>query len=256
MFPGQRIDAIKKMLKEQKSIDIVTLCDTLQVSDVTVRKYLDKLEKEGFLTKMHGGAMLADNMEDEADNDSTIEEQDEKEQIADLAVTIIEDNDSIFLGPGTTCYLLSKRLKNIKNLTVVTNNVNALEELAPYVKNLYFIGGEIVYDNGIMYSHGPKALAHLEGMFVKKAFITVTGIDFKAGLTMNQTLLLEIIKKINSISKKVIILADYSKFDRIGLHQIAAIDEYDCYVSNEKLDNKYKEYFFDKNIKILTSYDI
>ena len=65
MFPAQRIALLKKIVSEQKSVDVATLCSHLQVSDVTVRKYLDKLEQEGFLIKMHGGAMLAENEADE-----------------------------------------------------------------------------------------------------------------------------------------------------------------------------------------------
>ena len=58
VFPAQRIASLKQIVREQKTVDIATLCSALNVSDVTVRKYLDQLEQEGFLKKLHGGAML------------------------------------------------------------------------------------------------------------------------------------------------------------------------------------------------------
>jgi DeoR/GlpR family transcriptional regulator of sugar metabolism len=258
MFPAQRIAILKRILQEKKSVDISTLSAALEVSDVTVRKYLDKLEEEGFLTKMHGGAILKEdfNEPEEAEDAESIDGFDAKEQIAILAGSLIDDGDSIFLGPGTTCYLLAKRLAKSKNVTVVTNNVNALEVMAPIVRNLYFIGGEIVYDNGLMYTYGQKALSQLEGMFVQKAFISVEGVDLKAGLTINDIGVLDIIKKVDMISKSLIVLADHNKFNKIGLHHVAPIDQYKIYVSNENVNDKYKEYFFVNDIKILTAYDI
>jgi DeoR family fructose operon transcriptional repressor len=258
MFPAQRIEVLKRILQEKKSVDISTLSVALEVSDVTVRKYLDKLEEEGFLTKMHGGAILKEdyNEPDDTDELELINGYDAKDQIATLVGSLIDDGDSIFLGPGTTCYLLAKRLIKTRNVTLVTNNVNALEIMAPYVKNLCFIGGEIVYKDGLMYTYGQKALSQLDGMFVQKAFISVEGVDLKAGLTVNDINTQEIFKKVESISKTVIIMADHNKFNKVGLHHFAPLDRFKIYVTSEKVDDKYKEYFFINDIKILTAYNI
>ena len=258
MFPAQRIEFLKRIIREKKSVDISTLTAALEVSDVTVRKYLDKLEQEGFLKKMHGGAILAEEfsaVEESEDND-LFEGLNDKEHIAELAVTLIEDGDSIFLGPGITCNLLAKKIHKLKNITVVTNNVNSLEYLAPYVRNLYFIGGEINFRDGLMFSYGQKALAQLDGMFVQKAFISVDGVDIRAGITINDIGLLDIIKKIEDLAQKMIVLADYHKFNKVGLHHVMPIEKIKIYVSNEKLEDKYKKYLFENDIKILTFYEI
>ncbi|MDD5017446.1 MAG: DeoR/GlpR family DNA-binding transcription regulator [Eubacteriales bacterium] len=254
MFQGQRIEVLKSILQEKKSVDISTLTSALSVSDVTVRKYLDILEREGFLKKMHGGAILIEDTD--RDDDESIAELNAKENIAELALTMIEDGDSIFLGPGTSCYLLAKKLHLLKNITVVTNNVNVLEIIAPVVRNLYFIGGEIVCRDGLLYSYGQKALTQLEGMFVQKAFITVEGVDLFAGLTINDIGILDIILKVEAISRKLIIMADHNKFNKIGLHHVMPIDKIKIYISNERLDENYKKFFYENDIKILTSYDI
>lgn len=259
MFPAQRIEVLKRALREQKSIDIASLCNLLQVSDVTVRKYLDKLESEGFLIKLHGGAMLAENSVEPEKNEQSallLEDQEEKALIARLAKKMINDGDNIFIGPGSTCLSIAKEISDFKNLSVVTNNVNVLEVLAGGIKNLQFIGGEVAYNNSFMYTYGQKANTHLEGIFVQKAFISVHGIDLMAGLTTNDNEMLGIYNKINKISKQIIILADHKKFNKVCLHQIGKIEDYSVFISNEKLDPVYKKFFYDNNIKILTSYDL
>jgi len=259
VFPAQRIEVLKRALREQKTVDIATLSNLLQVSDVTVRKYLDKLESEGFLVKFHGGAMLAEDPDqagDAADGSLVSEDENEGVQIARLAKTMIDDGDSVFIGPGSTCFYIAREIAEYKNLTVVTNNVRVLELLAPHIKNLQFIGGEVAYNDGFLYTYGQKTNAHLEGMYVQKAFLSVHGVDMMAGLTTNDYELLDIYKKIDKIAKRVVILADHKKFNKVCLHQIAKIEYYDVYISNEKLDSVYKKYFFENNIKILTSYDL
>lgn len=255
MFPEQRLHTLKKIVEEKKSVDIATLCKELGVSDVTVRKYLDKLEEEGFLKKLHGGAMLVQQEEETLDADGydlTLE----KEHMAELAVTLIEEGDSIYLAHGSSCYALSKQLHKFGNLSVITNNANAMAELALHVRRLYFLGGEVMAQDGLIYSYGKKALAQLEGTFVQKAFISVSGIDLMAGVTVNDLEQMEIINAVMRMSKEVIVIADSSKFNKVGLHRVCHISDIKIYISDKKLEDKYKEYFFNNDIKILTAYDI
>ena len=260
VFPAQRIATLKQIVREQKTVDIATLCSALNVSDVTVRKYLDQLEKEGFLKKLHGGAMLLETESDVLfdtmpDGDESLEKED-IEQIATLAASLIEEGDSIFIGQGSLCLALAKKLRTINNLTVITNNINAVPDIAANVRKLFFIGGEVLVQNGNLYSCGTKAIQQLDDIFVQKAFIGVDGIDTAVGVTVNDFELYEIINKIVDISRQVVVLAEHTQYDKIGLHKIADLDQFKIYVSDKKLDEKYKQYFFERDIKILTSYNI
>lgn len=255
MFPEQRLITLKKIVREKKSVNVATLCKELGVSDVTVRKYLDKLEDEGFLKKLHGGAVLIEQSANSFEMDQ-IDLQDEKEHMAESAVALVEEGDSIFIGQGTSCYYLAKKLEKFNNLSVITNNVNAMSEMASFVRRLYFMGGEIISEGGCIYSHGKKALAQLNDVFVQKAFISVSGVDIMAGITVNDLETMEIIERILEISREVIVVADSGKFNKIGLHRVCPISDIKCYVSDKKLDEKYKKYFFENDIKIITAYDI
>ena len=260
MFSAQRIALLKKILSEQKSVDIATLCSHLEVSDVTVRKYLDQLEQEGFLIKLHGGAMLAGTetgADEEAYSQSmSIPHMKEKEHIAEIAATLVEDGDNIFLGSGTTCMFLAKKLYQKHNITVLTNNINALSYLSPYVKKLCILGGDVAGSNGLMYTYGTPVMSQLERIYVSKAFFGAGGVDLNAGVTVNDMDVSLIMEKVSTVSAKRIILADSSKFNRIDLYRVNVLDQFDIYVTDSKLDNKYKSYFFDHDIKLITSFDI
>ncbi|HEX2945210.1 MAG TPA: DeoR/GlpR family DNA-binding transcription regulator [Clostridia bacterium] len=253
MFAAQRMKTIQDFLIKNKSADITTLSNLLDVSDVTVRKDLEKLEEEGFLIKNHGGAVLVEGSIPD-DSGLSIENYSEKEQIADLANTLIEDGDIIFLGPGSTCYLFSKKLKGKNNITVVTNNINAINELYSNVKEIISLGGEIANNNGMLYTTGYFASEYLKGIYVNKAILGVNGVDFKTGFTVNDMSLCNLLKKVPTLSRQIYYLADHTKFDRIGFYQIGPIDSPDCVVSNERLSDAYKQYFYEKDIKILTTF--
>lgn len=256
MFAAQRIKVIKEIMIKNKSVDIATLTNILNVSDVTVRKDLDTLEKERFLVKNHGGAVIVDSDEQVLKKDFIIENCMEKEQIANLAYTLVEDGDTIFLGYGSTCYIFAKSLKEKKNITVVTTNVNALNELLPNVSKTILIGGEITYRDGMMFSAGELTAENLKGIFVNKSFMSVDAVDLMAGFTVNDVSNLSVLKLIPKLSKQVIFLADHSKFDKIGFYQIAPIGLPNCIVSNDKMNDKYKQFFYEKNIKVLTAFNL
>jgi DeoR/GlpR family transcriptional regulator of sugar metabolism len=261
MFSAMRIFKLKEILLQQKTVGVLTLQEELQVSDVTIRKYLNKLEEEGFIKKFHGGAMLVekDPSGEVSEALSPLDINSDPiviKQIAKLAATLVEENDAIFIGPGGMGVALAKELSNFKNLSVLTNNINAVPFIKPKSRNLYCIGGEISSMENYFFSCGNKTLAQLEGIFIHKAFYSVDGIDLMAGITVNNPDLFEFLNKINSNARKLIVMAEHQKFDKIGMHRLNSFTANSTFVSDKKLADKYKKFFFDNNIKVLTSYDI
>ena len=255
MFPAQRIEMIKNILRQQKSADISTLTSMLGVSNVTIRKYLDQLEEEGFLTKVHGGAILAETNETSDSSETDIFDQTNR-QIADLAAQLIEDNETVFLGPGNACCHLASCLLEKKNITIVTNSIPAAEILGPYIDNIFFLGGKIVHNSDAFFTIGPTLIQELENIFVSKAFFTPSGIDSFAGITIDNPLLLPLYQTLDKISKQTVILADASHFDKIALNRLSEITHYSTYVTGSDVSEDYKTFFFNHNIKLLTAYDI
>ncbi|HBE78459.1 MAG TPA: DeoR/GlpR transcriptional regulator [Firmicutes bacterium] len=257
MFAIERLNQIKQILYEQKHIDVTTLSELLSVSEVTIRRDLDKLEKEGFLTKSYGGAVLnQENMADDIDIED-IEDKylKDKKFIASIACQIINNDEAVFLGAGSTCMQIAKNLKNMKRLTVVTNDIAIVSELMTHTGIKVIISGGEVFSPATTVG-GQMAEQFIKSLFINKAFISIQGVDMERGFTtydMNEALLY---KAVISISKETIIVADHSKFNKVTFSQIAQLNEVDKVISDKDVDDKYKKYFFENNIKIYTTYQI
>jgi len=257
MFAAERLAKVREVLLEYKHVDISTLSSILSVSEATIRRDLEKLEDEGFLTKTHGGAMINDDADQEVQlsfvDDPYI---DEKIQIGIVASQMISNGDVIFLGNGNTCQQISKHIKDKKELTVVTNNINIIIELHGCTNiNLIVLGGNIQSFGTSISTSGQFSKKMLEGIFVNKAFFTVNGISMKHGYTLCSAELAEIYSIILKNADESIIVVDYSKFDKRAFVQLGNIDLVKKVVTNAQLSLEYKKFFFETNIQLFTAFN-
>jgi len=257
MFALERVKKIKEILLEYKHVDINTLCSLLSVSIATVRRDLDKLEEEGFLIKTHGGAILNDTGESEVQlcnfDDPFIEE---KVQIGIIASEMVENNDIIFIGSGNTCLQIAKSIKDKRNVTVVTNNINIVLELASCRNtNVIMPGGDLEVVDNCLGMVGQYTLNNIEKMFINKSFITVDGISLEYGYTVNSREQAALCRLLISNSNETVLVANYSKFGKRAFTQIGPIDLFKKVITNVQLANEYKEYYFDNGIKLFTTYE-
>lgn len=257
MFAAERIKKIKEILLEYKHVDINTLCSLLSVSIATVRRDLDKLEEEGFLKKAHGGVIINETNEFEVQlNNFADPFLEEKVQIGAIAAEMIDHNDIVFLGCGSTCLQIAKHIKEKRNVTVVTNNINIILELA-YCKNTKVImpGGDLEVVDSNMGMVGEYALVNISKMYINKTFISVDGVSLENGYTVNSRDQAILYKLLLENSNDTIVVADYSKFGKRAFTQIGPITKFKKVVTNMQLDTGYKEFFFDKGIKLFTTFD-
>lgn len=257
MFLAQRLEKIKQLLFEHKTIDVTSLSQSLDVSEVTIRKDLDKLEKMGFLKKYRGGAILE---EDQSGVffETRGEDLDLKAECVQPAVQMVEESDKIFISSGSTCGVFANRLRarNIGNITVITNSFVVARELYGNVKSLYFLGGEVHDRNTFLYSIDANYSDSSMNFFVNKAFVSVDGVDLKAGYTVNDMREIPLLKHLATAATKIIVIVDSSKFGKIGMHRIADLS-FAQYIATDKLvDDMYKMFFFERNIKLLTEYSL
>ncbi|MCY6483235.1 DeoR/GlpR family DNA-binding transcription regulator [Clostridium aestuarii] len=175
---------------------------------------------------------------------------DQKEKIVETAYKTIQKGESIFIGSGTTCYLLAQRIKKEDEISVVTNNISILDLLLPNCKNVILIGGEVICQNGIKFTLGKKTSNTFEGIYVNRAFTSVTGVDLNAGLTVTKEFSAYIYRGISDITNNWTLMIDDSKYNKIGLVYVASLDSPDCIITN-KIDKQYKEIFDKKEKRLL-----
>ena len=260
MFKAARLTKIKEVILDRGQVDVNTLSSLLNVSDVTVRSDLEQLEKEKFIHRTHGGAVLNEDFVKQQNFQENLlsirlEYDKKKESIGQIASELVCDDEWIFIGQGTTCYYIARELVKRDKLNVLTNNLYAAAVLAQNQNaNIIVTGGNMVHSH--LYLSGDMFLRSLDNIFVSKAFMGVAAVDFKGGYTVNYSSELNVYNKISSVSKELIIVADSTKFDETSFLSLGPLTMPDIVITNDDIPDAYKEYFFNNGVKIFTSYQI
>ena len=148
MLQITRHERIKSLLLENKIVNVSSLSTLLRVSEETIRRDLSILEKEGFLEKIHGGAVISNRVQTFADNTmlKNIFKKN-KQIIAKRARKLINEGDSIYLDSSTTSLQLCEEIKEMR-LTILTNSIDILSYLSKYENiNLVSTGGQLIHQN-------------------------------------------------------------------------------------------------------------
>lgn len=257
MFASERIRITKGILLDKKHINVSDLSSLLKVSEVTIRRDLEKLEGENFLTRTHGGAVLNETIPS-SDRECQSVEFDpyyqEREEISDIAAHMIDDNDVIILSPGLTNISIAKKLINKKNLTVLTNDLNIASELST-VSGIKVIipGGDL--DVASMSVLGKLTEENIRSFYVSKAFIEVDGVSFERGYTISGLDKSSVIKEMLEITKERIIVCPHTCFDNIAFSQIGPLDLAQKIITNPLISDAYKKYYFESSVQLFTAFN-
>jgi len=254
MFAIERQNKIKEILFKDKRVDVSRLSELFDVTEVTIRRDLDKLEQEGFLIKTYGGAVLnEDLLQKSIPEEAEDEVNEDKKMIGKIAAQMIENGEAVFIGPGTTCLEIAKKIKD-KKITVVTNDLIIALELKdnPGVK-VIVTGGDLIQSTSMLV--GRFAHQALDGIYINKAFIGVKGVNFDSGYTLDRYEEAMFIQEVAKISKEIIIVADHTKFYKTAFARLGELTMAKKLVTNKEISSEYKSYFFEHAIKLYTTYE-
>lgn len=131
MLALERRNLILEKLQEDKKVVVSSLSRQFGVSEETIRRDLEKLEADGFAIKSYGGAVLNENSNiDMPFGIRKNKNVSAKQKIAELTAKLVDDDDQIMLDASTTAVFIARALKQKARLTVVTNSIEVLLELA------------------------------------------------------------------------------------------------------------------------------
>lgn len=241
MYAIQRLESILKLLNEKGTVQVNELVKLLNVSDVTIRKDLNKLQKDGLIIKAHGGAVLNRDISTIASVNSPKESvwSNKIDRIAQFASSYIQDGDTLFLGSGLTCTAFATYLVNFKDLSIITNNVEAIQYLRGKCKTTILIGGEIIFHKNHSFTTSTQINEYLRSYNINKAITSCTGIDLKVGISVSTEDSKNIISAVLKVANSWYLLSDQSKFNIISPYKIADIEQPECIIT-DNLDPKYK----------------
>ncbi len=210
---NERQQAIINKLIEQKEVGVNDLADMLGVSGVTIRQDLTTLEEQGFIKRVHGGAVL-----NNADDISTrlIFNYDKKRRIACKAAEFVNEGETILIEAGSTCALLAKEAAKKRGVTIITANIFIARELREnYDTPVILLGG--LYQHQSESLVGKLAKLCLDHVNFHKAFIGVDGFTREVGFTGKDMMRAEMNTYIAQKSPRLFVLTDSTKFGKMEL---------------------------------------
>ncbi|MFI2743756.1 DeoR/GlpR family DNA-binding transcription regulator [Zhouia sp. PK063] len=221
----QRHQIILNKLQEDKYVSVADLCEQLEVSAVTIRKDLKRLENKGLLFRTHGGAALENPyISDRPVNEKEKVYVEEKLGIAQKAASFVQENDSIIIASGTTVQALARSIQPKGSLNVITSSLNvALEFLKFECVDVIQLGGQVRHTSSSTVGHYAEAI--LEHISCNQLFIGVDGIDLDFGCTTTSLEEAMLNRKMMEAAQKTYVLADSSKFGKKSFGKICAIDD-------------------------------
>ncbi|MCG0237716.1 MAG: DeoR/GlpR family DNA-binding transcription regulator [Firmicutes bacterium] len=215
--------AILQRLQQHGTVHVTRLAAELGVTEVTIRRDLAALEREGLLVRFHGGAVLPHALVRDVPFQSKLQaRQEEKQRIAAAAAALVEEGATVALGAGTTVAAVARALAGKSGLTVVTNAVNIAWEFSfrPEVQ-LLVTGGRVRDESLCMV--GPTAEEALRSVAVDIAFVGVNGISPEFGFTTPNQEEAQVHRLMLSRARRAVVVADSSKFGRVAFALLASL---------------------------------
>ncbi len=208
------------------------MSELLNVSVVTIRSDLTDLEQKGVLLRTRGGAVPAY-------HPNVLERQslnvEAKSRIAQAAAALVNDGDTIMIEAGTTTALVARHLLGKRFVNIVTNSTLIL----PFARtnpgiHLTVVGGEFRPASESMV--GPLALAELERFHVRLAFVGTDGFSLEGGLTTHLVEGGEIVRRMAGRSDIVVLVADSSKYGKVGFVRVLPVQGVHCLITDTGLE--------------------
>ena len=252
MLGEERRQYILNLINKTGSIKAIDIAKMLEVSELTIRRDLDKLAKNELLKRTHGGAINILSVGHEMKFDVQKEKYiDEKKRIALAASSLIEEGDVILIEAGTTGYQTALNITNRVKLTIITNSCDIavlLGKTNPDYK-IVLSGGILNTDTRALV--GPIADFAFKTTFVDKAFIGISGIDLEKGITAADPIEAQTKKNIIACAKQVIALADHSKIGHIAMNYVAPVHMINTFITDSEADEQFIEKLKELDIRII-----
>ena len=244
----QRRHMILSLLTEQGEVSVESLSDLFDISEVTIRKDLTELEKNGLLMRKYGGAVLMPS--NIIQEDSGEEVSNRKLSIATAAVELIKDHNRIIIDSGSTTAALINQLSKRNGLVVMTNSLpvaNALQEIENE-PTLLMTGG--TWDSHSDSFQGQVAESVLRSYDFDQLFIGADGIDLERGTTTFNELV-GLSRVMSEVAREVILMVESEKIGRKIPNVELPWGSIDVLITNNDLSQEQQQKIESHNVRVI-----
>ena len=251
-FAPERRERVKQIVKDRHVVRVEDLREELGVSTATIRRDLHELEEEGELRRVHGGAVSVEQRPIEARFEAKAAANPEaKRRIAECAAAMVEPDSKIYLDAGSTCLEMARLLAHRTDITVVTNSLPAINELAGQGPRLIVIGGELRALSQALV--GPLSAKVLQELYLDHAFVGTFSLSLDAGLTTTDPAEAFSKEHVLTRTREAVLLVDGSKIGTRSFAHAGRLDQVDVVITDAELDAEASATFHDAGVRVLVA---
>ena len=249
----ERQKQILSLLERHGRLRVAEIVQQFSISEATARRDLESLALQGKAQRVHGGVISVAQAPPELPILEREEEQsDEKTRIGLAAASLVADKETVFLGSGTTVLEVARNLRDRKHLTVITNSLPVLNMLAGLKEITVISLGGMLRESELSFI-GHITEQALSEVRVDKVFMGTRGLSLEHGLTndyLQETLTDRAILK---IGREVVVVADYSKVNRVSTALLAPLSAMSTFVTDVKADKKFLQALKKQGIHVIVA---
>jgi DeoR/GlpR family transcriptional regulator of sugar metabolism len=249
MRQAQRIHKVQELFAREEFVNFEDLCEKFSASKSSIRRDLIELEAKGVLRRVHGGAISLQVRDEGLDfNRLSVSYHDEKARIGRMAASLVQDRETVILGGGSSVVEVARNLTE-KPIQVVTNSVPVAQVFWESKQVEVTLTGGYVYPRlGVQL--GPICERMLHSVSADILIMGIMGVT-KSGLSDSNSLIVESIRAMIQCARKVVIVADRSKFGRDAMIHVADLADIDQVVTDKDLDQESRQMLEDNGVECL-----
>ena len=247
MRQAQRIHKVQELFAREEFVNFEDLCEKFSASKSSIRRDLIELEAKGVLRRVHGGAISLQVRDEGLDfNRLSVSYHDEKARIGRMAASLVQDRETVILGGGSSVVEVARNLTE-RPIQVVTNSVPVAQVFWESKQVEVTLTGGYVYPRlGVQL--GPICERMLHSVSADILIMGIMGVT-KSGLSDSNSLIVESIRAMIQCARKVVIVADRSKFGRDAMIHVADLADIDQVVTDKDLDQESRQMLKDNGVE-------
>lgn len=250
--PAVRQNQILEYIEQKKGANTKELVEIFGVSLATIRRDLDELHNQGAVRRTHGGAVCnrIHKAYERLHSEKMSVHTEEKRRIGEAASSMIKEGETILLDSGTTTYPITLGLADVRNITVITNDLYIAYNIVLHRSSRIIMTAGVRTD-GYYTLVGSHAEDFINDINVDKVFLSADAVDERAGVTNSSFFDVGIKQAMLKAGDEKILVADSSKFDKVSFIRVYGIEEIDTIITDDGFSREQRRRYSDL-VKLIT----
>lgn len=252
MAQKERVFQILEIIRSQQKVGVSELSRKFNVTGETIRRDLERLEKEGYIARTYGGAVLVQMPHGHVNyTERAVLNVEAKKKMGELTASIIPESGAIGCDASTTVLSVIPFIRENAGLTILTNSVRILNDFMYDKLHIISTGGKLRSRTQSLQLHGEAISRVMDEYFLDMSVLSCRSLDMENGIYEGDEEEAYIKKVMVDHSREVVVIADHTKFDKTSLIRTLPYEKVDVLVTDQKPSDEWIRRMEDENVRLL-----